>query len=837
MAFGEYIPISYGQPVNYLQYSILSGQVQGALQQRFDVNTAKLEELVSKVSSIPLLQEDAKKYLGDKVQGALNLVNANLKASAGRGLLSNSVTTELSRYITSAIDDKVKTHMKYAQDIQNFEAGVAKLREKDPKAFAQRNYEYAKYKAGIENYLNGNIDTKLGTLSYQPFTGDPIEKLTDKALKYKQLKGEQTIEIIDENDPSIKTVRKINGLTTEEIIKYVPGILDSDTQQQLVIDGWYEYKGKPEEAKKDFTDMLTTSMEKMTNEITIQKATIESGATKEKKEDAERNKKLLENKYLEFKTKLESINTIPTEEMGYFLKQQQVINTFAQLAGARINDTYEVNDIWKTKEDYRRADAELALREAEAMQKGLKKKADGTYEQGVAPSDIALNPEIDQNVPDLDVYGQVKKAYNDGYNTVVNTTTEAFKNLPEGATKEGYIASMKASGFDYNPKTDDFVKRKGVVASKADASMTAFYKSKMDVESANGASIEAEIVEANIQRLRVAKLLKDAEAKAIKNTPKTELVKVLPGDDKKWSNFLDMEGRRLTVKESKEILIKASNGSGKGILRDSGVTELQIGKYLKDIPESKYILQKNTINISGDSAKNAISSIPAEAMSGEQFDDKKPITVKKDTEQGKLFLTQYQGVDKDGKQKIARAEVPLKGSALARQLEVSIDDNERSLKASDFEKGKPIFASKEHRIYDARLEKKQISNVYKNIDNTVKDANLAMGLKTFTSKQDAIEIFSVKLQQKGFDEKEAGLIASSLVDRVSRKAIRADLIPMSSAWNLKIKGVTKEFTSDVINKEYLHSQQLFPAQFTLYELYNEIIGEYETKETIKERLK
>jgi len=827
MSFGEYIPKNFGQPVNYLQDALLSGQVQGALQQKFDVNTAKLEELVSKVSSIPLLQEDAKKYLGDKVQGALNLVNANLKASAGRGLLSNSVTTELSRYITSAIDDKVKTHMKYAQDIQNFEAGVAKLKEKDPKSFNQNNYEYAKYQAGLNNYLSGNVDTKLGTLSYVPYAGDPIEKMTEKALKYKQLKGEQTVEIVDPNDPAKKTVRKINGLTSDEILKYIPGIIDTETEQQLVIDGWGEYKTNPAEAKKDFRDMLTTSIDRMNDEIAIQEATIKANVTKDKVEDATRQKNILESRRDSYTQNLNNIDNLSVDNIGYLLKKNQLVNTFSELAGARINETYEVNDVWKAKEDiakaYRddvRADRALALKEAEALQKGLKRTANGTYDQAIPLSDIALNPELNQVVPDLDVYGQVKKAYNDGYNTVVNNTTEAFKNLPEGDTKIGYIASMKKSGFDYNPKTDDFTLRKGVTASKADASIKAFYESRMDIESANGAQVEAEVVEADIQRRRIAKLLKEAEVKAQKNfVPRRVIVgyrkQQIPSSVKGIPQYQDVPVYGQATEPTTE----------------------DIGKNLKDIPESEYILQKNVITISGDSAQKVLKLVPSDALSGQKFSEKANITVKKNTEEGTLELTEYQGVDSKGNVKIAKAIVPIKGSALASQLELSIDDNERSLKASDFEKGKPIFASKEHRVYDGLKERKQISSTYKNIDSTIKDIELANGLKTFASKQDAIDMFSIILQQKGFSEQEAQNMSANIVDKVARKAVRADLVPMNSAWNLKINGETKEFTSDSINKEYFHAQQIFPAQFTLYELSKEISDEYATKETIKQTLK
>ena len=258
MAFGYNTKIDYGKPVNYLQNAMLSGQVQTALQQRFDVNSAKLEEIIKKVSSVPILQEDAKRYLGEKIQGGLNLIQANLKASRGNGLLSNSVSTQLQGYITDAIDGKVKDHLRYSQQIQNFEAGVAKMREKDPKTYNQKNYEFSKYMAGYNEYINGTVDTKLGSLQYTPnkdVWGDATKKIDDII----KAKGDMTVDVIDPNNPATVIKKSLKGLSKEEIVKYMPELLDSQDKQQLMIDGWDDMKNlNPQQISARFDEYINT---------------------------------------------------------------------------------------------------------------------------------------------------------------------------------------------------------------------------------------------------------------------------------------------------------------------------------------------------------------------------------------------------------------------------------------------------------------------------------------------------------------------------------------------------------------------------------------------------
>ena len=72
-------PIDYGDAISTMDIAQLTGQVQTAMQQRFDVNVAKVDDLIQKITSVPLSRDKDKKYLGDRLNSLLSMVDANSK--------------------------------------------------------------------------------------------------------------------------------------------------------------------------------------------------------------------------------------------------------------------------------------------------------------------------------------------------------------------------------------------------------------------------------------------------------------------------------------------------------------------------------------------------------------------------------------------------------------------------------------------------------------------------------------------------------------------------------------------------------------------------------------
>ena len=111
MAFGQNISQDFGKTYSTVGTIDFAGKIQTSLQERFDVNSAKIEEAIQRVSAIPLLRDKDKEYLQKNMSNILSTVNANIKASGGRSLLNNNMSGQLTKLVGSSIDDYLVEQM------------------------------------------------------------------------------------------------------------------------------------------------------------------------------------------------------------------------------------------------------------------------------------------------------------------------------------------------------------------------------------------------------------------------------------------------------------------------------------------------------------------------------------------------------------------------------------------------------------------------------------------------------------------------------------------------------------------------------------------------------
>ena len=144
MAFGvNPIKQDFGQTISTVADAQRNTQFQTALQERFDVNSAKIEEAIQRVSAIPLARDEDKEYLQKNMSNILNNVNANIKASGGRSLLNNNMSGQLTKLVGSSIDDYLVEQMSISAQKQQFDTQVAEERKKSPETFNAGNYQYS----------------------------------------------------------------------------------------------------------------------------------------------------------------------------------------------------------------------------------------------------------------------------------------------------------------------------------------------------------------------------------------------------------------------------------------------------------------------------------------------------------------------------------------------------------------------------------------------------------------------------------------------------------------------------------------------------------------------
>jgi hypothetical protein len=243
----------------------LTGQVQTALQQRFDVNVAKVDDLIQKITSVPLVRDQDKKYLGDRLHGLLSMVDANSKVD----MTNNNVARQVNNYISTAIDDNVKTQIGNSQKIQSFQQEAARIKKEKPELYNDANYAYAMDKSGYAAYMNGETND-LGSLQYKEYY-DVTKNLNEPLDKWaKEMGFEKVVDSSVEGGYIYKTV-KGKTLTEEQIANFVDNriLTDPKLKQQLVIDSYYKYRGvSDEDLLKNYKEAVKPVLDNMDMQIT-----------------------------------------------------------------------------------------------------------------------------------------------------------------------------------------------------------------------------------------------------------------------------------------------------------------------------------------------------------------------------------------------------------------------------------------------------------------------------------------------------------------------------------------------------------------------------------------
>jgi len=824
--FGENIQQDYGQPVNYLQDAMLSGQVQTAMQGKFDVNTAKIDEMIAKVSSLPLYQQDAKRYLGEKVNGLLNTVNANLKVSGGRGLLSNSATNEIMRYVGTAIDDKVKKHMKYSQDIKNFEEGVTKLKEKDPKAYNQANYEFAQYKAGLNEYIKGNVDTNLGDLSYVPYK-DVMGDMTKKAKDIKDLKGDQEVEAMSP-DGLTKIKKKVSGLTTEELVKYFPQMMDAQDEQQLMIDGWSEMKTmKPEQIAAQYDAFVGTKKKNYDDEIALLNSKLKDDLSPNEKAETQQMLDMYTKQVENLNENARNVDKTKPEQVGYILKKEQAVNSMAHIFAGRTSITTEIDEVAKFKLQHALDVERLELDKAKALKEGVKKNADGTYSPTAG---VSIDAEAQQAVPDYkDLATQVKDAHNKDYNTVVSTSLYAYNEIATtDAQKKEFEKTMKLNGFKPNAKGDDFERDESSTApvtSKAAAMKAAFTYAKLQ-----------DTYPQEAQTLFTADARREEMSDALAKTYK----KHKPTTPARYENRLvtdrDLGGTSNTRTE--RVLVEGEE-----------MDMAAVGKTLESLGIKKFIPQTNVATFEGKTYSNVLQSINQESIKGGSFNYDAPFSVKKVGED--YVVSQKVAETKTNPTGMVTATVAKGETGFARHMETYFGDAKSNQPSADVSlKDMPKNVVIKPQVTNSLLVGNDDSlsgkdRKHATISKVITNPDLVKNLTAYSSESSAKTLLTNVLKLKGVSEAEQ--IADLFVKDVASGRLTGNLKAGTSMWvyQMDVKGTVigdsraKVGSGDTVNREIMTAVQMFPAQTTLFHLesfINENLNKINTLEKAKQTL-
>jgi hypothetical protein len=506
MANAYSAPLNYGHAIDTNEQAKYIGAVQGAMQQKFDVNLAKIDDLIAKVSSVPLVRDKDKKYLGDKLQGLLSIVDANSKVD----LTDNVVARQITNYIGGAIDDNVKTQISNSQKIYKYNADLEELKSKKSGEYNSANNAYAMYKAGLDDYISGKRDD-LGRLEYTPYTDVNKESL-EELTKLKALKGDQVIEMPDGAGRIRKTT--INGLSADEIYQYMPQLLSSKVLNQLDINGWAKYKNNMTEAKIGFEQAKKSNLDALDTDIAqYEAASKNSLKTPEEQKEASA---LLEKKKAEkidSEALFKSIDINNAEQVGSFLERNNYKYSIAKIASGRVSEEYK-------KDDYYFAQRELELSEKKDAREERKSLAEaGLGEDGKplvgASAGFVGSERATTDLPESpEIYSQTKTDHNKEYNTIIQNINEAYSaNTTTDEQRKEFTALLSKKGYQLKNGKVSAIPGKESIAkgfSSATAAIEAFNASKMNVTQADAALA---ITKADTKRMSLMGNIIDSEKK------------------------------------------------------------------------------------------------------------------------------------------------------------------------------------------------------------------------------------------------------------------------------------------------------------------------------------
>lgn len=438
-------------------------QVLAVKQSKYDQANQNVKQGISTLENIKVLRPEDQEYIDLKIN---NLVN-DLNGMADKDLSNGSVSDGYYNAIQSVtrdpiVGDAIANTMKYS----SFQQSMQKLQEKDPSKVNSVNYQYAVEKAGMNEYLEGKTN-KLGEFRYNSYS-DYNKNLLDRLKVIKDLKGDQEIQIQGTGDNGIPLgqiqVKKLSGLTAQEIVNYVPGMMTGEDEMQMRIDGWYESKVNPQGVEAQFNTYKSQKVNDFDTEISEQRAII-GNSTNSNDKISEANLKLraLEAQKESFLKNTENTNL---ELKGYVSKQGEYIKSISEMAASTWSVSYKKDDVYFANEDLRIKARTLALKEAEnAGQDNLNIT--------VSPDNSVLQQEV--NFAD-----NLIKEHDNRERAVVETVQSVFNlsTIPQ-SIKNDFTAKMASMGYN----TDGTIKdpNRPVKYDRITAMTKAFEESNMNI--------------------------------------------------------------------------------------------------------------------------------------------------------------------------------------------------------------------------------------------------------------------------------------------------------------------------------------------------------------------
>ena len=286
-------------------------------QNNFDYNMAQVNQAISQFSSIDLARDQDKLHLYQNMKKVLDIVGNTDNIDFSK----TGVGSELSTYISKAIDREVIKQAGNTQKIRKFNAKMEEMQQKNPELYNQVNEYDAKHQAGLSQYMNGE-KSDIGDLNYTPFK-DVEGDLIKRAKELKDLYPSHEVEIENPLKPGYTIKKKVSELSPTEWRLFLGQSMTNHDRAQLAINGRAAYKYNDEEAIKDLNRHRQELETKFNKRIDILRAEIPT-VDESRRDKKQKELSLLENEKTRVLSNLDRVGKTAGEIGGYYAEQNML---------------------------------------------------------------------------------------------------------------------------------------------------------------------------------------------------------------------------------------------------------------------------------------------------------------------------------------------------------------------------------------------------------------------------------------------------------------------------------------------------------------------------------
>ena len=441
--------------------------VMTTLQGKYDANKSLIDQTLAQYNAnLKGLRDIDNEYIAQKLKTVkanvdqLTKTNGNLAYNYNKDSILSAITSTLEDPIVQAAISNRQSYLNYDKEAK-----------KDPKAYAEQNFNYGLYKAGMEDYMAGKTKS-LGKLQYTPYID--LKEAELKELKtIKDLKGKRFVEFTSHDGINrdgdgtgrIKVKKEIDGLTEGEIRNYIEGGLSPQERMQMQINGHSKYGAKEvrDQAVKVYSDYHNQNLKNLQKnhselETRANNALLDPSERRQWKAQAEQTKYEIDNLSKVDPTKVD-IDTI-----SYELEKKGYINNLATIASAEWSTSTSKNDVYYADADLDIKRQNLKLNEAKFNLDVMKFQK----EQGV---DANGNPVLDgvmaestrqTTTPDIEGGAGARglRTTHDNASNEMLASTQEFLKVASDDDKATFIKLLKEKGIDENLQFTDPEKRR-----------------------------------------------------------------------------------------------------------------------------------------------------------------------------------------------------------------------------------------------------------------------------------------------------------------------------------------------------------------------------------------